>query len=166
MEAEVHWYAVKAYWNRVERAKDLFDRRGIEYYAQSILPSYLFIHTDADTADSLRHEEWRILHIFTRKVKSESGVLMVPAPIPEKEMETFRLVTAAGAGGLQFLGSDPAVYQQGDKVRVTDGPFKGAEGYIKRIKKDRRLVVTISGVAAIATSFIPPQLLEKIENND
>ena len=45
---------------------------------------------------------------------------------------------------------------------MTGGPFQGAEGYVVRIKKDRRLVVTISGVAAIATSFIPMELLEKI----
>ena len=45
-------------------------------------------------------------------------------------------------------------------MRVTDGVFKGAEGYVKRIKKDRRLVVSIRGVVAVATSYIPPQFLE------
>ena len=45
---------------------------------------------------------------------------------------------------------------------VTDGPFKGAEGHIRRIKKDRRLVVTIAGVVAVATTYIHPSMLKKI----
>jgi transcription antitermination factor NusG len=51
-------------------------------------------------------------------------------------------------------------------VVVTDGPFKGAEGHIKRIKKDRRLVVTIAGVVAVATAYIHPSMLKKVEASD
>lgn len=50
----------------------------------------------------------------------------------------------------------------GQRVRVLDGPLKGAEGVVKRLKGDRRLIVSISGVAAVATSYIPPSNLEKI----
>ena len=47
-------------------------------------------------------------------------------------------------------------------MRVLEGPLKGAEGYIKRIRKDRRLLVAIEGFIAVATTFIPPQFLEKV----
>ena len=47
-------------------------------------------------------------------------------------------------------------------MRVTGGPLKGAEGYIKRIRKDQRLLVCVEGVIAVATSYIPNELLEKI----
>jgi hypothetical protein len=74
----------------------------------------------------------------------------------------FLFVCTAGEQGLTYLGDDRPEYHQGDRVRVIDGPFKGAEGHIKRIKKDRRLVVTVSGVAAVATSYIHPSLLEVV----
>ena len=45
---------------------------------------------------------------------------------------------------------------------MKEGPLKGAEGYIKRIRRDRRLLVAIEGFVAVATSFIPPELLEKV----
>lgn len=64
--------------------------------------------------------------------------------------------------GLEYLGEDDPRFHQGDKVRVTEGIFKGLEGHIKRIRHDRRLIVTIEGVAAFATGFIPPSFLEKI----
>lgn len=156
-EVKLHWYALKVFWRRIGKIKDQFDERGLEYYAQNILPSYMFVRTDVRTIKKLRLEFFGKFYVYS-DIKTKE-----PTVVPDKELEIFRIVTSSGDTGLQFLDSDPVKYQKGDKVRVTDGPFKGAEGYIVRIKKDRRLVVTITGVAAIATSFIPPELLEKVD---
>lgn len=159
MDETFHWFAIRVFWNRTGQVKEMLERCGVQYYAQKILPSYIFIHTDGNTVQRIRHDEFeggfKRMFVYTDKEHN-------PIVVPDKEIEIFRIVTSAGDTGLEFLGDDPTLYQTGDKVRVKDGPFKGAEGYIKRIKKDRRLVVTISGVAAIATSFIHPDLLEKI----
>jgi len=86
-----------------------------------------------------------------------------PSVIPDKQMAMFQMVCSSGADGLEFFSDeDMTRYKQGDKVRVLEGPLKGAEGYIKRIRKDRRLLVAIEGFIAVATSFIPPQFLEKV----
>ena len=53
-------------------------------------------------------------------------------------------------------------FYQGDHVKVIDGTFKGAEGYICRIKKNHRLIITVHGVCAVATSYIPQAFLKKI----
>lgn len=83
------------------------------------------------------------------------------ATIPPGQMEAFRLVVDAGVGGLEFFADDDITrYKKGDKVRVKEGPLKGAEGYIKRIRRDRRLLVSIQGIIAVATSYIPPEQLE------
>ena len=86
------------------------------------------------------------------------------AVIPDKQMAMFRMVCSSGADGLEFFSDeDMTRYKAGDRVRVLEGPLKGAEGYIKRIRKDRRLLVSIEGFIAVATSFIPPQFLEVVE---
>ena len=73
------------------------------------------------------------------------------------------LVTSADAGrNVKYFGADAPEYHTGDRVRVIDGIYKGAEGYIKRIKKDRKLVVSVTGVAVVAVSYIHPDYLEKI----
>lgn len=84
--------------------------------------------------------------------------------IPEWQMNSFKLLTTSGDKGVIIIdqGKIPQ-YNTGDRVRVTDGPFKGCEGYIVRIKKDRRLMVCIEGVLAVATGYIPQKLLEKVE---
>ena len=87
------------------------------------------------------------------------------AIIPDKQMAMFQMVCSSGAEGLEFFADDDLTrYKAGDKVRVLEGPLKGAEGYIKRIRKDRRLLVSIEGFIAVATSFIPPQFLEKVSD--
>lgn len=89
-----------------------------------------------------------------------------PSVIPPAQMTSFRLVTSSGDTGLSFFSDENSIqFRQGDKVRVTEGPLKGAEGYIKRIKKDRRLLVCIEGVVAVATSYIPQQFLEIVPEN-
>ncbi|MBQ1912368.1 MAG: transcriptional regulator [Bacteroidales bacterium] len=89
-----------------------------------------------------------------------------PAVIPPRQMASFRLVTSSGDTGLTFFADGPSInIRQGDRVRVLEGPLKGAEGYIKRIKKDRRLLVSIDGVVAVATSYIPQQFLEIVPEN-
>lgn len=85
------------------------------------------------------------------------------AIVPDRQMATFRLVTAKGSEGLEFFSSDSLTrFKEGRKVRVKEGPFKGAEGYIKRIRRDRRLLVSIEGIVAVATAYIPPELLETV----
>ena len=88
-----------------------------------------------------------------------------PSVISDKEMAMFRMVCSSDIPGLTFFSDEEMTrYRQGDKVRVKEGPLKGAEGYIKRIRKDRRLLVAIEGFIAVATSFIPPQFLEKVSD--
>ena len=85
-----------------------------------------------------------------------------PIVIPEEQMDRFIKLCSVKDSGLEYLGEDDPRFHQGDKVRVTEGIFKGLEGHIKRIRHDRRLIVTIEGVAAFATGYIPPSFLEKI----
>ena len=88
-----------------------------------------------------------------------------PSVIPDKQMAMFQLVCSSGEQGLEYYSDeDMTRYKSGDRVRVLEGPLKGAEGYIKRIRKDRRLLVAIEGFIAVATTFIPPQFLEKVPN--
>ena len=154
----VNWYAIKVYYNRVQPLIAECREAGIEFFAPTdIIRSLLFVNcTEND-----------VLHLVaTSDVKmwvyrNTEGTR--PAAIPDREMEVFRFVVTAGHDGLELLGDDKPEYHVGERVVVTDGPFKGAEGHIKRIKRDRRLIVTIKGVVAVATAYIHPSLLRRVE---
>ena len=83
-----------------------------------------------------------------------------PSIIQDREMKIFRLVTS-GSEGIEYLDTEYN-FKQGQRVRVIAGEFEGAEGTIVRIKKDRRLVVTITGICAVATPHLSPEILQKI----
>lgn len=152
-----HWYAFKVYYNKVQPLIAECKERGLEFFAPTdVIKSLLFLHCDEEEVQRFVADRWQRVWLY-REAESRR-----PAAIPDHEMEVFRFVVTAGRDGLQLLGDDRPEYHEGDRVVVTGGPFKGAEGHIKRIKRDRRLVVTIRGVVAVATTYIHPCLLRKV----
>lgn len=155
---ESHWYALKVYYNRVQPLLAEARELGVEFFAPvDVIAGLLFLRCDEETLLRFVANHWQQVWLYR-----EAGSRR-PAPIPDREMEVFRFVVTAGREGLTLLGDDRPEYHEGDRVVVTGGPFKGAEGHIKRIKRDRRLVVTIRGVVAVATTYIHPSLLKKAE---
>lgn len=153
-----HWYALKVYYNRIQPLIADCQSLGIEYFAPvAVIKSLLFLHCDeismARFVIAHRNNVW----VYYNSEHTQAAV------IPDKEMEVFRFVVTAGQDGLELLGDDKPEYHVGDRVMVTDGPFKGAEGHIKRIKHDRRLIVSINGVVAVATTYIHPSLLKRVD---
>lgn len=154
----MNWYAMKVYYNRVQPLLHEVEADGVEYFAPTdVITSLLFVRATEDWVTRFAAERWRQVWLYRRMDDRR------PSVVSDREMEVFRFVVSAGREGLELLGDDKPEYHQGDRVVVTGGPFKGAEGHIKRIKKDRRLVVTISGVVAVATTYIHPSLLRKVE---
>ena len=45
---------------------------------------------------------------------------------------------------------------------VKDGPFKGVQGTVVRIRKSRRIMVEIPGMLAVASAYVPLKDLEII----
>lgn len=156
----MHWYALKIFYNRLAPLLVDLVNDGVEYFAPTeVIASLLFVRCDERyvmlLGENHREQAWVYRSLDNRRQ---------PAEIPDHEMEVFRFVVTAGRQGLTLLGDDRPEYHEGDRVVVTGGPFKGAEGHIKRIKRDRRLVVAIKGVVAVATTYIHPSLLCKVED--
>ena len=147
----------------VTRADELYP--GFKSYYKSLCE---FVHPNSDGVGqsySTPHfeEEYTNFHndVFMYYTDPETRK---PGVIRDVEMRSFILVTSADAGrNVRYFGADAPEYHTGDRVRVIDGIYKGAEGYIKRIKKDRKLIVTVTGVAVVAVSYIHPDFLEKID---
>lgn len=170
---ELAWYALKVYYNKVFPLRDACEKAlwqtyvpmtvvetvekgSVKYAEKQLIPSLLFVKCTSQWLQERR------LAGGTRFSVYHEAESYRPQAIPELEMQMFIMVTSTRNRDLLYLGSDRQEWHQGDRVRVTDGVFKGVEGVVKRIKKDRRLVVTVNGVAAVATSYIDPSFLKKI----
>ena len=172
---EEHWYALKVFYNRVFDVERLLAQDGVKTYiplrSTETTVGGRTIRRREPAVSSLmfvRQAERAVLELMQR-AKANSPLMVYferetkkPAVIPDPEMEAFMLVTSTDDPGLEYLPEAPAELRRGDRVRVTEGVFKGAEGYIRRVKGNRRLIVSIEGVVAVATTYIPGCFLEKI----
>ena len=173
-ERQIHWYALKVYFNKVFDVEKFLKDSKIESYIpcrkvssgkegkntirKNAIPSLMFFRSTQTYARNLQSILRGKVMVYSR----QNETTWVPATIPEKEMNIFKLVISAGDDGLEYFEDDRRIFQKGEHVRVTGGRFKGAEGYIRRIKGNHRLIVALPGICAIATSYIPQCFLEKI----
>lgn len=82
--------------------------------------------------------------------------------VPEKAMEDFIKVSASMDEDLIYITEITEKLREGQAVRVKEGPFKGVEGKVVRIKKSRRILVELPGMLAVATTYVDPAFLEII----
>ena len=172
---EMCWYALRAFWNKTQplirevsdagyrtyyalRTVEAVNSETLEYHEEPLLKSLFFIQCPVGWLQAFKQRHFSDFMVYTDKPGGK------PAPIRDAEMEAFIMVTSVhnnNAGDIEVLEPKPQ-YATGDLVHVTDGMYKGATGIVKRIKKDRKLLVAITGVAVVAISHIPMCYLEKV----
>ena len=85
--------------------------------------------------------------------------------IPDVEMQRFIAVAGSYNDHLLYFQPEELNLSKGTKVRITGGDFEGQEGVFLKVKgaRDRRVVVEIQGVIAVAMATIHPDLIEVIK---
>ncbi len=129
---------------------------GLEHKEVPLVPRLLFVKCPIKKLVDFKQANYERF-MYYRAPESN-----LPGPVDDKEMEVFRFVTSIQGENVRFIGEDKPEYHQGDRVRVTQGIYKGAEGYIKRVKRSRDLLVCVQGVTVVAISKLPPEFLEKV----
>lgn len=177
---EISWYAVKVFRRR-SYVMDEFHAAGWETYCAMevrktsqggrpssgkacpvpIFATLLFVRCSEKYIVEYKYSHNDLL-MYYRDISTG-----LPGRINEREMEVFRMVTSlAGPEDVSFFGEDRPEFHKGDKVRITGGTFEGAEGFIKRVGRDRKVLVCITGVAAVLISNINPDFLERLPEED
>lgn len=177
-DKEESWYAFKIFFGKGKPIKAYFVAKGIEHIYDvkqecwdknkkkslvkevPIMPSLILFRTTRTEAEEIERKFLNKVMLYRGK---NSENLKEPSKISEREVKIFNIVATSGVEGLDFYDEYNPKFTKGDKFRVIEGPLKGAEGYVVRIKKDHKLYVSIKGVCAITTGYIPKAYLQKIE---
>ena len=77
-----------------------------------------------------------------------------PLTVPDKAMEDFITIASTMDPDLIYLTQISDKLREGQKVIVKEGPFKGVEGKVVRIRKSRRIMVEIPGMLAVASTYV------------
>lgn len=170
---ENKWYAIRVTYNREMKIKREMDARHIETFLPMkyrirmrgerrikekvpAIHNLIFIYTTKQKLQEIKQTTTLpIRYIMNRETKT-------PITIPNSQMQSFIAVSGSIDEQIIYLEPDITNFRKGDKVRITGGIFKDTEGYFMRIKGDRRVVVCLHGIAAVATTFVHPSLVEKL----
>ena len=82
--------------------------------------------------------------------------------VADGEMENFMRVASRTDDSVIFLDNEMVVGKEGKCVEIMGGVFEGVKGVIRRVKKCKRVVVEIEGVASVAIAYVPAGVLKVI----
>lgn len=171
------WYAIRVTYNRELKVKADLDARGITNFVpmqyrreerngvmvKRLVPSVhnlIFINlTPSEMTDYKRSTDLPIRYIMNRETHK-------PITVPNHEMENFIKVAGTYEEKLIYLNPEPGDFNKGERVRIIGGDFAGAEGIFVRVKGDRRVLINVQGVVAVATTYVHPSMIEKITEPD
>ena len=174
------WFPMRVTYSRELKVKAELDRLGIENF---IPMSYKLVNVDTDNPHRKLVPAINNL-IFVRStqerisgLKSSNEVLeplryMIDQTarqphtimtVPNRQMENFMRVASKTDDSVMFLDDESVVGKEGKRVIITGGAFEGVTGVIRRVKRCKRVVVEIEGVASVAIAFVPAGLLREIE---
>lgn len=124
-------------------------------HEELVFHNILFIQTQQDIYD-VTHNTDGLLAPYIDKTTDK------PAVISDAEMQRFQRVLELKNYHADFLQDALSRFTTSPKVRVKEGEFKGLEGYLFRIRGDRKVVIGVGGMA-VAISGIHVTLLEVVE---
>ena len=64
---------------------------------------------------------------------------------------------------VMFLDNSDYLNKVGRRVLITEGYFAGVEGVVKRINKNKHVVVQLEGLAAVAVTYVPASCLRELD---
>ena len=83
--------------------------------------------------------------------------------VGDREMVSFMRVASRTDDSVMFLDEESVVGKEGKRVEIMGGAFEGVTGVIRRVKRCKRVVVELEGIASVAIAFVPAGLLREVE---
>ena len=174
----VNWFPMYCTYGSELNVKSELDRLKVENYIPMVcqqverdgekrrelvpaIHNLIFVHESQQEITRLKMFNKQCTHmqymVHRPSVASDRSEIIV---VPDVQMDNFIRLTSVMSDDLVYLKYTDFLDKVSQRVRVIDGNFTGAEGVIKRIKKDRVVVVLVKGVAAVAITHLPPSYLQ------
>lgn len=171
-KSAIVWYVMRTTYKRELKIEQILDEKGIACFvpvkkdnvnsAQKVNPimeNIIFIKSSRNVIDELKSSEG-LLSSLRYIINMDTGDILI---VPDAQMNNFILISSTLNDNLIYIPTSEIAHKTGDRYTITGGDYKGAVGEIIRVKGDRRFVVRIDGIIAVATAFIHPKYLQKLE---
>ena len=176
------WFPMRVTYQREMKVKAELDRLGIENFVPM---RYKVVESQSDGDAELRRELMPAINnlIFVRSTQERVSELKrtneVLEPlrymmdrtaslehaimtVADREMVNFMRVASRTDDSVMFLDNETVVGKEGKRVEIMGGAFEGVTGVVRRVKRCKRVVVEIEGVASVAIAWVPAGMLREI----
>ena len=155
-EKPAQWYVLTTRYLRAPRVAAEMREEGFECFVPPKITNMLFVHSTRGRIDfflTYRETGQQLTYMRSRRD-------LQPIVVPDRDMQYFILI--CNGCDIPIIMQECPVIKLGDRVRVISGPLAGVEGNVVRMRKSKRVLVAIGELVWVATTFIPPDMLEVI----
>ena len=176
------WFPMRLTYQREMKVNSELDRLGIENFVpmkykvveaqndgdtelrRMLVPAInnlIFVHSTQERVSELkrRNEVLEPLrYMMDHTVAREHAIVTVA----DGEKENFMRVASRTDDSVMFLDDETVLGKEGKRVEIMGGAFEGVTGVIRRVKRCKRVVVEIEGVAGVAIAWVPAGMLKEI----
>ena len=183
------WFPMRVTYQREMKVKAELDRLGIECFVpmrykvvelpfdrlrvrnggdtelrRELVPAInnlIFVRSTQERISGLKasNEVLEPLRYMMDRTASRENAFMT---VGDREMENFMRVASRTDDSVMFLDEETVVGKEGKRVEIMGGAFEGVTGVIRRVKRCKRVVVEIEGVASVAIAFVAVGMLKEI----
>ena len=174
------WFPMRVTYSRELKVKDELDRLNIENFLPMVytvvdvdtdhphrelvpaINNLIFVRSSRTCLSELKSTNAVLqpLRYMMDHTAEQSRTIMI---VPDAQMNNFMRVASKTDDSIMFLNDDTVRGKIGKRVMITDGAFKGVTGVIRRVKRCKRVVVELEGIARVAIAFVPAVLLKEIQ---
>ena len=170
-----HWYAMRATYSREVKMKENLEQRGIECFIpmryhtsvirgrkvkilKPVIHNLLFAHASKTEIQEAKKYYEYLQYMIDREHQK--------IIVPDAQMQTFIAVAGTYDDQLIWINPEDLNLKKGTRVRITAGHFAGQEGTFVKVKgaRDKRVVIAVQGVIAVAMATLHPSLIEVIKD--
>ena len=170
------WFPMRVTYSRELKVKAELDRLDIENFVpmtyklidgdtdnprRELVPAInnlIFVRSIQERISGLKasNEVLEPLRYMMDRTASREHAIMT---VGDREMENFMRVASRTDDSVMFLNEESVVGKEGKRVMITGGTFEGVKGVIRRVKRCKRVVVELEGIASVAIAFVPAGVL-------
>ena len=179
------WFPMRVTYHREMKVKVELDRLGIENFVpmrykvverhndgdtelrRVLVPAInnlIFVRETLERVSELKrtNEVLEPLRYMMDRTAACGHTIMTVA---DREMENFMRVASRTDDCVMFLDDETIVGKEGKRVEIMGGAFEGVVGVIRRVKRCKRVVVELEGIASVAIAYVPAGLLREINED-
>lgn len=169
------WFAMRATYRRELKVKAQLEEMGMTTFVPMrysvsgrgrqkkrelvpVIHNLIFVHAVPSLLQRVKESIPYLQYIVDTRSRQKIVV-------PDVQMQRFIEIAGTHDDHLIYLQPEELNLAKGTKVRITGGQFEGYEGVFVKVKgaRDRRVVVQIQGVIALAMATVSPEFIEPLE---